>query len=264
MFEDNLNVWCNGDHVGYLWRDGKNDIGFQYSEDWLENPVRFPISVTLPLRSEPYEAGGEKRVAHNFFANLLPEAGSRKRICREKGISEGNDFELLRAIGGECAGALSILGNEPAQATPSYRLLSDDDLTDLLVKRNPLAVVEEGDSPPRFSLAGAQDKVPVKYEDGQFFIPLDNSISTHILKYRLRDVNHVPAYETITIWTASELELGACEINYHTHGGESFSLAKRYDRITTEDGLVRLHQEDFCQASGRSSQNKYEHEGGPL
>ena len=263
MYEDRLNVWCNGGHVGYLWRDGKNDIGFQYSEEWLENPVRFPISVTLPLRSESYEAGGKKRVAHNFFANLLPEADSRKRICREKGISEGNDFELLRAIGGECAGALSIIGNEPAQATPKYRPLSDDDLTELLVKRNPLAVIEESDSPPRFSLAGAQDKVPVKYENGQFFIPLDNSISTHILKYRLRDVSHVPAYETVTTWTANELELDACEINYHTHVGESFSLAKRYDRITTEDGLVRLHQEDFCQASGRSSQNKYEHEGGP-
>ena len=263
MHENNLNVWCNRDHVGYLWRDGKNDIGFQYSEHWLENPVRFPISITLPLRSEPYEAGGEKHVAHNFFANLLPEADSRKRICRVKGISESNDFELLRAIGGECAGALSIIGNEPAQATPKYRPLSDDDLTELLVKRNPLAVVDESDSPPRFSLAGAQDKVPVKYEDGQFFIPLDNSISTHILKYRLRDVSHVPAYETITIWTANVLELGACEINYYTHGGETFSLAKRYDRITTEDGLVRLHQEDFCQASGRSSQNKYEHEGGP-
>lgn len=263
MYEDNLNVWCNGDHVGYLRRDGKNDIGFQYSVEWLENPVRFPISVTLPLRSESYEAGGEKRVAHNFFANLLPEANSRKRICRAKGISEGNDFELLRAIGGECAGALSIIGNEPALATPKYRPLSDDDLTELLIKRNPLAVVEESDSPPRFSLAGAQDKVPVKYEDGQFFIPLDNSISTHILKYRLRDVSHVPAYETVTTWTANELELDACEINYYTHGGESFSLAKRYDRITTENGLVRLHQEDFCQASGRSSQNKYEHEGGP-
>jgi len=263
MHEDKLNVWCNGGHVGYLWRDGKNDIGFRYSEDWLENPVRFPVSVTLPLRSESYDAGGEKRVAHNFFANLLPEADSRKRICREKKISESNDFELLRAIGGECAGALSIIGNEPAQATPEYRPLSDNDLTRLLVKRNPLAVVEESDSPPRFSLAGAQDKVPVKYEDGQFFIPLDNSISTHILKYRLRDVSHVPAYETITTWTANELKLGACDINYHTHGGESFSLAKRYDRITTSDGLVRLHQEDFCQASGRSSQNKYEHEGGP-
>ena len=67
MYEDKLNVWCNGDHVGYLWRDGKNDIGFQYSEEWLENPVRFPISVTLPLRSESFQAGGEKKEGHHLL-----------------------------------------------------------------------------------------------------------------------------------------------------------------------------------------------------
>jgi serine/threonine-protein kinase HipA len=263
MYEDSLNVWCNGQHVGYLWRDDRNEMGFQYSDEWLENPVRFPVSLTLPLRPEPYEAEGTKRVAHHFFANLLPEADSRRRICREKGISEGNDFELLRAIGGECAGALSIAGDEPERAPPEYQQLNDGELTELLTKRSPLAVVEQNAVPPRFSLAGAQDKVPVKYEDGQFFIPLENAVSTHILKYRLRDVQHVPAYETITVWVASELNLGTCEIDFHTHGDESFSLAKRFDRVTVEGRLFRLHQEDFCQASGRSSQQKYEQEGGP-
>jgi serine/threonine-protein kinase HipA len=263
MYDDTLNIWTNGHHVGYLWRDERNEIGFQYSEEWLENPVRFPVSKTLPLKTEPYEPGAENRIAHHYFANLLPEANSRLRICREKKISVDNDFELLRAIGGECAGALSILGDEPQQTTPEYRQLSDADLTELLVKRNPSLVVEAGDNPPRLSLAGAQDKAPVKYEDGKFYIPLDNSISTHILKYRLRDITHVPAYETITMWTASELKLDACEIDYYTHRDESFTLSKRYDRVLTTEGLARLHQEDFCQASGRSSSNKYEHEGGP-
>jgi serine/threonine-protein kinase HipA len=215
------------------------------------------------LRDKAYEPGSEHRVAHHYFANLLPEANSRIRICREKKISVDNDFELLRAIGGECAGALSILGDEPRETAPRYRQLSDEDLTNLLVKRTPSAVIDTSDNPPRLSLAGAQDKAPVKYKDGQFYIPLDNAISTHILKYRLRDINHVPAYETITMWTAAELKLDVCDIDYHTHEDESFTLSKRYDRTETADGLVRLHQEDFCQASGRSSSSKYEHEGGP-
>lgn len=263
MYDDTLNVWTNGHHVGYLWRDERNDMGFQYSAKWLENPVRFPVSKTLPLRTEPYEPGKENRVAHHYFANLLPEANSRIRICREKKISVENDFELLRAIGGECAGALSILGDESQDTVPKYRQLSDKDLTDLLVIRNPSMVVDAGDNVPRLSLAGAQDKAPVKYEDGQFYIPLDNALSTHILKYRLRDINHVPAYETITMWTAAELKLDVCGINYYTHEEESFTLSKRYDRVLTSGGLARLHQEDFCQASGRSSSSKYEHEGGP-
>jgi serine/threonine-protein kinase HipA len=263
MYDDELNVWTNGHHVGYLWRDERNEIGFQYSEEWLENTVRFPVSKTLPLRAEAFEPGAENGIAHNYFANLLPEADSRKRICRERKISVDNDFELLRAIGGECAGALSILGDEPQDDTPQYRELSSDDLTELLRVRNPSVVVEEGDNPPRLSLAGAQDKSPVKYENGTFYIPLGNAISTHILKYQLRDINHVPAYETITMWTAAELKLEVSEIDYCTHEKESFTLGKRYDRLVTADGLTRLHQEDFCQASGKSSSSKYEHEGGP-
>ena len=163
MYDDTLNVWTNGHHVGYLWRDERNNISFQYSEEWLENPLRFPVSKTLPLHAEPYEADAESRI----------------RICREKKISVDNDFELLRAIGGECAGALSILADKPDEVEPRYQQLSTANLTELLHKRNPSVVVEEGDNPPRLSLAGAQDKVPVKYEDGIFYIPLDNNINTY-------------------------------------------------------------------------------------
>jgi serine/threonine-protein kinase HipA len=263
MYDDELNVWTNGHHVGYLWRDGRNQMGFQYSNEWLENVVRFPVSKTLPLRAEAFEPGAENGIAHNYFANLLPEADSRKRICREKKISFDNDFELLRAIGGECAGALTILTDEPQEIVPQYRELDHDDLAELLRVRNPSVVVQEGDHAPRLSLAGAQDKVPVKYEDGRFYLPLGNAISTHILKYRLRDINHVPAYETITMWTAMELGLDVCDTGYYTHDDEPFTLSKRYDRAFINEEFVRLHQEDFCQASGRPSSSKYEHEGGP-
>ncbi|VAW62974.1 hypothetical protein MNBD_GAMMA10-656, partial [hydrothermal vent metagenome] len=76
MHNDTLNVWTNGHHVGYLWRGDRNQMGFQYSEEWLENPARFPVSKTLPLRAKPYEAGANNHVAHHYFANLLPEANS--------------------------------------------------------------------------------------------------------------------------------------------------------------------------------------------
>jgi HipA-like protein len=92
MYDDELNVWTNGHHVGYLWRDDRNQMGFQYSNEWLENVVRFPVSKTLPLRAEAFEPGAEHGIAHNYFANLLPEADSRKRICRERKISFENDL----------------------------------------------------------------------------------------------------------------------------------------------------------------------------
>jgi len=65
------------------------------------------------------------------------------------------------------------------------------------------------------------------------------------------------------MWTAEELGLDVCVIDYFTYQDESFTLSKRYDRVVTNNQLCRLHQEDFCQASGYSSSNKYQHEGGP-
>jgi HipA-like protein len=51
-------------------------------------------------------------LARPFFANLLPEAEIRRVIARSLGISEKNDFILLRKIGGvvgEIVQGLNIL-----------------------------------------------------------------------------------------------------------------------------------------------------------
>ena len=100
---DNLNIWSEDRLVGYLWRNqaSPQGIGFRYAHDWVEKGG-FAISQTLPLKTDEYpaEAGG---VVQNFFANLLPEGGARERIVRDLKIS-GTDFDLLRAIGGDCAG----------------------------------------------------------------------------------------------------------------------------------------------------------------
>ena len=102
---DTLNVWYEQTAVGELWRNATNQIGFRYSESWLDEPS-FAVSVSLPLREEPFAP--EDAVAHRFFANLLPEGRFRDRIVGDLKIPD-TDFDLLRAIGGECAGALSIL-----------------------------------------------------------------------------------------------------------------------------------------------------------
>jgi hypothetical protein len=59
----------------------------------------------LPLTTESYESGK----ARPFFAGILPEEAPRARITRILGISERNDFAMLERIGGECAGAISVL-----------------------------------------------------------------------------------------------------------------------------------------------------------
>jgi len=110
----NLKVlYCNS-LVGTLHQDQEGRICFTYSREWPVSPDSFPVSQSLPLSGD-YEQG---TVDHRFFANLLPEAAARETICRGLGISRDNDFELLAAIGGECAGALQIVPENSDKPVP--------------------------------------------------------------------------------------------------------------------------------------------------
>src|SRR5713226_1684907 len=104
MLPDYLEVFLNNGYVGRLSQEGGNRFRFQYHQDWLDNPSAIPLSLSLPLRLEPYVDEN----ARPFFANLLPEGIQRPLIARRLGISESNDYALLAAIGGECAGAVSL------------------------------------------------------------------------------------------------------------------------------------------------------------
>ncbi len=129
---DALNVWNNRHLVGHLWRNATGAIGFRYDSQWITQGV-FAVSHTLPLGNDDFTP--EESVAHRFFANLLPEGGVREQIVRDLKISN-TDFNLLRAIGGECAGALSILsvGQEPSPQY-DYHPITDQELANLVARR---------------------------------------------------------------------------------------------------------------------------------
>ncbi len=259
MIENELNVWFADKHVGCLWPDDNNTICFQYTDDWVDYKYAFQISPSLPLTEEPFE---NDRIAHNFFSNLLPEAKARENICRQNQISIDNDFSLLKAIGGECAGALTISYDKP-QIDSSYKKLSNDEFLELLKNKNYKINTNNEDAASRLSLAGAQAKVPLKIEANNYYLPYGTSPSTHILKFDSLELKNIPAFEVVTTWTARNLGLNTIEIDYHVFKTEKFSITKRYDRIIKDNDINRIHQEDFCQALGLSSEKKYEREGGP-
>ena len=258
---DALNVWFEDRLVGYLWRNPVGTIGFRYEPDWI-NTGGFAISRTLPLATEDFSA--EDSVAHRFFANLLPEGGVRDHIVRDLKIAN-TDFDLLRAIGGECAGALSIL---PVEREPSedrsYRPLPDKELARLVARRGPTYAAWPVDKRPRLSLAGAQDKCPVLIRDGHTFLPESEAPSSHILKFELMDYRHLPAYETFTSHLAKQIGLPVVAIELYSIEKRFYAQIERYDRVWDERGEVqRLHQEDFCQALGYGHEKKYQESGGP-
>jgi len=261
---DSLNVWCEDRLVAHLWRDqgSPQGTGFQYTRDWVENGG-FAISQRLPLTTVEFqaEAGGP---AQQFFANLLPESGARERVVRDLKIPN-TDFDLLRAIGGECAGALSILPIERIPNTePKYSFLSDNQLQKLIARRGRSYEGISQNDRPRLSLAGAQDKCPVLIRNDQYFLPLQEAPSSHILKFEIPDYKNIPAYETFTTMLAQDIGLPAVDLQLRQMAGSSYICIVRFDRLHhNQDKIQRLHQEDFCQALGYGYQNKYQEHGGP-
>ncbi len=259
---DRLNLWHEQQLVGELWRNAAGIIGFRYAPEWIADGG-FAISRSLPLTDSEF-APEVAVAAHRFFANLLPEGTVRDHIVRDLKLPN-TDFDLLRAIGGECAGALSIL---PVDRRPAkqwqYRALTKKDLSDLAARRGRIYTAGPEDQRPRLSLAGAQDKCPVLLRNGRHFLPQGEAPSSHILKFELTDYPHLPAYETFTAQLAAAIGLPTVEITLQTIGPTHYAQITRYDRVPDADSEVqRLHQEDFCQALGYGHEKKYQEHGGP-
>jgi len=258
---DVLIVYLREHRVGRLWLGEGRRFAFQYDEDWLSDPQVVPLSIALPLQPDVYEDD----TARPFFANLLPESELRKVIARRLGLSEGNDFALLEAIGGECAGAVSLLpeGTELAEAG-EYQPLSEDELN-ALVEELPKRPLLAGESGVRLSLAGVQNKLPVFYDEGAdtVYLPKGSTPSQHILKPPIAHFPHTVENEAFCMQLAQRIGLPVPRA-VMVQKAVPLYLVERYDRkMTPERKVIRLHQEDFCQALGIAPDMKYEKEGGP-
>jgi serine/threonine-protein kinase HipA len=232
-------------------------------------PGAFLLSVSLPVRAEPYPPGP----TGVFLDGLLPEGRVRDRLCRRFRVDEEDAVGLLSIIGRDCAGAVSILpASEQAsdQTDDAIEWLSDDELERLIAElpQRPLGIAP--DQGIRISLAGAQDKLAVVIRDSRFGLPRGSVPSTHILKPASTDQTrrgHL-LYPGLVENEAFCLCLAAkCGLNAATAEVRSIGLpvliVTRYDRQFTTTGLNRVHQEDVCQALGVPARRKYEDDGGP-
>lgn len=260
-----LDVYLHADLAGHLTQDDDGDMSFQYAESRLQQPGAIPLSHSLPLRPERFR----RKECRGFFAGILPEEAKREMIARNLGISARNDYAMLERIGGECAGAVTFLphGEPLPDRHYGYRPLSDDDLAAILreLPRRPLLAGEQG---IRLSLAGAQDKLAVRVDGNAISIPLGGAPSTHILKPNVERFEGVVFNEAFCMRLAAAIGIPAAAVETRETAGVSYLLVERYDRHHRQapDGasvVERLHQEDFCQALGIVSENKYQKEGGP-
>ena len=254
-----LDIYLLDDFVGHLEQDKSGEIRFQYAESWLNRADAAPLSQSLPLRKERFQ----RKECRGYFGGILPEESKREIIARNLGISARNDYAMLEQIGGECAGAVTFLphGQTLPKRNNATHKLSEKELASILkeLPKRPLLAGEEG---IRLSLAGAQDKIAVRIEDGEICLPLGGSPSTHILKPAVERFDGLVFNEAFCMQLASAAGLSAAAVETKTADGVDYLLVQRYDRIHQPE-LVRLHQEDFCQALGLVSEHKYQKEGGP-
>lgn len=258
---DVLNVHYQQHLVGQITRAESGALQFEYSATWQKWDGRFPISLSLPL-----DAALKNSAGHHFFANLLPEGNVREQICSALKVSANNDFELLRAIGGDCAGALIITPSSDSPSdvwAPRYERISEQQLEEWSIGIPGVFSEVTGRGEIRLSLAGAQDKLPVHVEGDEISIPLGNTPSTHILKFASPHYSHLPENETFVTMLAREVGLPVTDVSIRRTARGAITLITRYDRHYVSGRCLRLHQEDFCQALAIHASHKYEKEGGP-
>lgn len=261
---DSLHVSLFDHPVGELNIQGPvrapEDWKFAYAPQYVHHARAVALSVSLPVRNAPFEGS----VAHNWFCNLLPEGAVREAIASRLRIPPRDDFALLAGIGGECAGAVSITSPDARPATTAD---GEVKLADLLPA--PDEAMGEGEwallgTPYRLSLAGAQDKIAViRAEDGVLRLPAIGEITTHIFKPQSTRLRGLRDLEALGLALARAIGLNAVEASITEVSGRKGLLVERYDRVVRDGKLVRLHQEDFCQALGYPGELKYEAGGGP-
>lgn len=264
-----LSVWYDVRKVGTLRQEDRR-LAFRYERAWSDSKDSFPLSPRLPLGESEF-VGDEPLF---FFSNLLPEGPLLRALCKLKRLPEGDTFAQLREFGADAAGAFSLLNEDeiPSRERWKYKLYKEGDLEkDLEKMRSGLQPLYAQHGELRLSLAGAQDKLPVHFEDGMLYLPMNGAPSTHILKPGLVPRTEYPysvENEALCIALAQETlsERGdrvAEEATILEIAKEKLLLVRRFDRLKIGDQWTRLHQLDFCQFAGVLPDQKYEKDGGP-
>jgi serine/threonine-protein kinase HipA len=269
----------NGVRVGTWQRTPTGGHRFIYEESWLASDRVRPLSLSLPITPDRTVAGPV--VAH-FFDNLLPDDERiRRRVSGRFRVGSTDAFELLRAIGRDCVGAVQLM--PPDQPPTGFDRVEYETMDDQTVARHLRGVAAEpglgADQNPddlRISIAGAQEKTALLRVDGQWCRPRGATPTTHILKLplglvggRRLDLTHSVYNEWLCAQLLREMGLPGAVTDIATFGDETVLAVQRFDRQwvggpnAENRWIARIPQEDFCQVLGVSSHDKYEAQGGP-
>ncbi len=265
-----LKVFLNRRLVGSLTRESSGAIDFRYDPEWLGWSNTLPISLSLPLREERYIGAP----VSNVFDNLLPDnEGLRRQIAERVGAAGVDAYSLLEALGRDCVGALQFLPDDaepPATSGVGGHPVTENDIARILrnLARNPLGLGREDDF--RLSIAGAQEKTAFLKWGDRWLRPTGATPTTHIFKPQIGylpngiDLSNSVENEYLCLTLTAAFGLPTAKVEMATFGDQRALIVERFDRLVTRDHrLIRVPQEDCCQALSVPWTRKYESEGGP-
>jgi len=272
-----LSIWTNGVRVGRWTIPARGEMELHYDPAWVGADVGRPLSLSLPFNLQNVPLKGEK-VAH-YFDNLLPDSDAiRRRVAERFRTGSMEPFDLLKAIGRDCVGAVQILDDD--EAPEGYDRIEGVPLTEEDIERHMIETVSpqafaarrDPEADFRISLAGAQEKTAFLWWDGQWLAPRGATPTSHIFKLplglmggRQADFSTSVDNEWLCLRLLKAYGLAVADARIATFGRQRVLVVERFDRRVAPDGrwLMRLPQEDFCQVEGCSPFRKYENEGGP-
>jgi len=266
-----LCVYLNNRLVGHLLKEPSGATGFLYDQSWLGWEQAFPISLSLPLREDAYR--GEPVAA--VFENLLPDSDAlRRRVAEKVGVRNVDAYSLLSAIGRDCVGALQFIADAPDDNIGNTGIdgetISEEIIEKLLQNLSQVPLGLSRDDDFRISIAGIQEKTALLWHNGRWLKPHGTTPTTHILKTQIgRLQNGIDLsnsveneYYCLRLLSAFGLPVNTAEI--HTFGQTKALVIERFDRRWAKNGqLLRLPQEDCCQALSIPPTRKYQSDGGP-
>ena len=261
--KDRLQIIWNKRLVGTLDRHKKGRVVFQYSQDWI-GKESLPVSLSLPCRKEKFAPA----VSTTFFENLLPESNTRTVLAFNRRFNKKDTFAFLESFGEDCAGALSIIAEDQE---PDFTPGQYENITQELIETLEKILRDPGSyklypemKHAKFSLAGVQDKLPVYIKGTQFYLPKNSgSATTHIIKPINAGFTDIPRNEAFCMELAQRSGFLIPNSKIMKVGDHELFVVDRYDRQEINKEIVRIHQEDFCQAMGYPAERKYQETGGP-
>jgi serine/threonine-protein kinase HipA len=255
MMERQLDVWINDVLVGVL-REFNGLWAFAYSQEWLNRPDAHALCPGLPLQLDEHVDGASVRPVQWYFDNLLPEEGQRLLIAQRIGTAIEDAFSLLQRFGAESAGSLTLLPPGQQPVAGGTQPLTHEVLSARIREMPRVPLAER--SAKKMSLAGAQHKVAVIYQDGQLLEPTGSTPSTHILKPDHPDVawGHSAVNEWFVMTLAKRLGLDVPAVS-RLYVPQPVYLVERFDRAFAQAEWQRLHCIDACQLTGLSREYKY-------